>query len=465
MIISRIRPARIAVAVAVALALCGPAQAADKKLEARVRQLEAMLQTMMAEQEKLKAELEIQKAVTTKSQAQNDQVKARIADVEKAAAASAAPIVKTNPGAVGATKFSFGGYAKADFMVSRFSDAEVAGNNSLRDYYVPGAIPVSASPESYRAFDSHAKDTRFNFGTDTLFANGNSLSTFLEIDFMNDFTGDERVTNAYAPHMRHAYVKYGTKTDNWLVGQTWSNFQDVAALPETVTFLAPAEGAVFVRQPQVRYTSGAFSVSAENPETTINPFGTTGRVSADDDRVPDLTARFTQKYDWGHFTVAALARQLRYDNNGASDSASSYGISIAGKFLFGEDDLRFMLTTGKGIGRYLGINTLNDAVYDSAAIDAGLETIDETGGFIAYRHVWAPGWRSTLMYSGLYGDNNTDDTGLEVTRNVDSWLANLIYSPVPQFDLGVEYAHATRELENGLEGSMDRLQFMAKYSF
>ena len=111
--------------------------------------------------------------------------------------------------------------------------------------------------------------------------------------------------------LRHAYIQWR----EWLVGQTWSNFQDVAALPDSVDFIGTTDGTVFVRQPQVRYTKGGFSLAVENPQTTMTPFGgpadpnsTAWIVETDDSSIPDLTARYAWKGAWGHVAVAGLAR-------------------------------------------------------------------------------------------------------------------------------------------------------------
>ena len=42
---------------------------------------------------------------------------------------------------------------------------------------------------------------------------------------------------------------------------------------------------------------------------------------------------------------------------------------------------------------------------------------------------------------------------------------NLIWSPVANRDLGLEYIHANRETEDGLNGHLNRLQASAKYAF
>jgi hypothetical protein len=42
---------------------------------------------------------------------------------------------------------------------------------------------------------------------------------------------------------------------------------------------------------------------------------------------------------------------------------------------------------------------------------------------------------------------------------------NVIFSPVPKLDFGVEYGYSKRTAENGLEGAQHRLQFTGKFSF
>ena len=61
-----------------------------------------------------------------------------------------------------------------------------------------------------------------------------------------------------------------------------------------------------------------------------------------------------------------------------------------------QDDLRFMISGGDGVGRYIGLNFSNDAVLDASG---ELDAIGVIAGFAAYRHIWTPGWRSNLIWS------------------------------------------------------------------
>ncbi|MNR24233.1 hypothetical protein D3C85_1413020 [compost metagenome] len=121
-----------------------------------------------------------------------------------------------------------------------------------------------------------------------------------------------------------------------------------------------------------------------------------------------------------------------------------------------------MLTGGEGIGRYVGLNFSNDAVLDASG---QLDAIGVIAGFAAYRHVWTPGWRSSLIWSAQKVDNDVLLTGTGANRSAQSIHANLIWSPVTAFDLGAELMFADRKLESGLDGDMTRLILFAKYGF
>ncbi|MFP3425019.1 DcaP family trimeric outer membrane transporter [Pseudoalteromonas sp. SIMBA_162] len=360
---------------------------------------------------------------------------------------------------IGDTEFTYGGYIKLDTMWSDYSAGASAGTSVGRDFYVPSTLTVGDDDSSDAVFDMHARQSRFNFGTSTLLDNGKKINSKIEIDFLASAAGgNERVSNSFAPRIRHAFITY----DGWLFGQTWSNFQNVGVLPETLDFVGPAEGTVFVRQAQIKYTTGAWSFSLENPESTITTTGG-ARVATDDASLPDFTARYTHKADWGNLVVTALARQLTYKVGGIDADETSFGVSASGMFKVGDDNIKFMLTQGKGLGRYVGLNVAHGAVLNGDELDA----IDSTSGFVAYQHKWSSQWRSTFLYSFFSADNNTDLLSIsgDPTESTQSYSANILYSPVKRLTFGAELKHAERETQSGIDGDLDRLQFSVKYAF
>ena len=415
-------------------------------LEARIVELENLVHQLMQAQQAPAAPAVTAAEVEAKAQ---EAAEAKVvAMLDEHEAATAEKVHKHS--------YKFGGYIKTDMIYSDYSSGSSAGAG--RDFYIPATIPVGdGSDESY--LDLHAKESRINFRSTHNLDNGAKLGTFFEMDFMLSGQGDERISNSYAPRIRHAFVTY----NKWLIGQTWMTFFNVGALPENLDFVGPAESTIFGRQAMIRYTNGPWQFALENPETTVTPTGG-GRIVTDDNLVPDAVLRYNMKGDWGTFTVAGIFRQLSYDNNvDIDDSTTGYGISASGKFVFGnKDDFRWMVSTGKGLGRYMGLNTANGAVLDA---DGRLHAIDSTGVFGSYRHLWNDKWRSNLTLGYLSVDNDTALTGMGVTKNASSMHVNLIYSPQPKLDFGIELLLADREIESGADGDMTRVQFSAKYAY
>lgn len=435
---------RVLLAAAVSLALFGPAaaradEAREAALEARIEQLERLVAELVAER-----------------------AAAPVAAAAAPAPAPAAPAIQTTPilpAANPGTRFSAGGFIKLDAMVSDTSRADIPDGSAGHLFYLPQSIPVAGESGGADA-DFHAQFSRLWFGADGEF-DGRPVRAYLEFDLFGGALGNEASTNTYGVTVRHAFVSW----DRWLAGQTWSNFQDVAALPDAVDFIGPTEGTTFVRQAQVRYTNGPWSLSIENPETVLTPYRAgAGRLASDDGALPDLTARWTRRGDWGHVGIAALLRSMRHEAlPGADSSETGFGLSGSGRFNLGaRDDLRWMVTAGRGIGRYVGLGLSTDAVLD----DGGdLHATDLVAGFVGWRHVFNPRLRGNLFYSRAEIDNDTALTGLGITRRAHSAHANLIYSPLPKLDIGAELIWGQRETEDGASGELRRLHTHVKYSF
>jgi len=458
------RPLAAALLVAlIAPGLAFAQTAKEKELEARIAQLEQQVQALLSSQQQ-------QQTAISETQAQVTEVKTAQAQT---APADGKPRIQTSPIMTAAnpnTAFSYGGFIKFDSMATDTSDGRIADGSSGRLFYVPSTIPVGAAGadggDPYT--DYHAQFSRFWFSADTVTDGGDKFKAYIEADFFgggnNALVGNETSTNTYAVSLRQAYVSY----NNWLAGQTWSNFMDVAALPDAVDFVGATDGTIFVRQAQLRYTKGAWSVSAENPQTTATRYQnlspdpldpSKARFNTGDNAVPDITARWLTKGDWGHFTVAGMLRQFKYldeTDNGAA-------ISVSGKFNLGDsDDLRYAVNAGSGIGRYLAFGLGTDTVIDA---NGELHALDGYGGFVSWRHVFSPKVRTNFMYSAAHFDNDTDFTGFGVTERAQSWHANLIYSPFPKLDLGAELSWGQRSLEDDREGDLKRIHTHVKYSF
>jgi DcaP outer membrane protein len=189
-------------------------------------------------------------------------------------------------------------------------------------------------------------------------------------------------------------------------------------------------------------------------------------VTPGDDQIPDIVGRYNWSGDWGQFTAAAIVRQLHVSTDdlmGVDDAAWGYGLSLSGKLKVGaQDDLRFMATAGDGLGRYIGLNIVNDA---AIKMDGTLDPIFTWSGFAAYRHFWTDKLRSNLAGSYFKADNPVRLTTNQVTAESWNAFANLIWTPVGPLNVGVEVMYATRTLEDGRTGNLQRIQVSTQYNF
>ena len=288
-------------------------------------------------------------------------------------------------------KIAFGGYIKID---ARYVDGDVA----YRPFWIGSGAKLDESASQFNLF---ANETRFNMK----YTHGDVMG-FIEMDFWGG-GGNEIVSNSAHPRLRHAFIKY----KDVLAGQTWSTFMNTSAIPESADFAGATTGLVFIRQGQVRYTTGNFQVALENPET----WG--GDTS--NDSMPDVVARYNMKGDWGSVSFSALARQL---NTTLGNTETAIGASIAGRInTVGKDDFRFQFHQGE-LGRYVGVAFAQDVVG---------EQVEETTAYLAaYRHFW----NETLRTTVLYGAAEADLSGADRSQ----WSVNLFDNLTKQLSVGVE---------------------------
>lgn len=420
----------LALAIGTCLILSAMPALADSDMQKRVEMLERELQALKAELQK-KEVTQLKKGVELKK----------------------------------GTRFQYGGYIKMDGIWSQQSDQQ-RSNNVGDDFLVPSTIAVGDGDNKGDAvFDSNAKFSRLWFKTQTETSAG-LVTSYIETDFNG--SNDERLTNQSANGLRHAFVNWDySDTGSLLMGQTWSTFFNVGALPETIDFVGPTSGTVFIRQTQARWThklgdGASLMLAAENPSVSMYDAG--GGYAAndiDDSSIPDLIARYNGKAGNFSYSLAGMAREIGYDSGAQSDEEMGFGLSLSGKYVFDNgDDLKVMVNHGN-LGRYVALNAFRDAAIDA---DGDVDLIDVTGGYIAYRHHWNEKLRSTFSYAISTADNSSDILA-DVTETVSNANVNVMYSPTKKLTLGAEFIYAEREVESGLDGDLERLQFMGKWAF
>lgn len=393
-------------------------------------------------------------------------LRAKVAELEKALIASettkspadkpvtAATVPPAAPAALSPRPaIQLGGRLKLDVIANSRSVGGPGGSNDGDLAIDPGAVPLSGSGESGQtSFSAHGARLWLKGAQPTPFGD---IAALVEVDFFGSGAHNERVSNSYAPRLRHGYGEWR----GWTAGQTFTTFMNASAIPE-LNDDGIVAGVVLVRQPlirkRMRFGDSFLDVALESPETTLTaPDGS--RLAPDDDRLPDWIVRYGANGAFGNITVAAMLREIRTDDAlgvGVDDEALGYAASASGRIRVGTyDDFRFSLTGGNAVGRYMTGNAFNAARFDGRR----LALTDTAGGFAAYQHWWSARWRSTAAAGFAWQDGGAS-VGTE-----NEWLGtvhmNLMFSPVPSTTLGIEWAHAWRRRFDDREGHLNRLQF------
>ncbi|MEM8616536.1 MAG: DcaP family trimeric outer membrane transporter [Pseudomonadota bacterium] len=408
---------------------------AQDSLQDRIEKLEAMVA-------ELKAELEEERGMV-------EDAVVRLEEIEKATPTDRE--FATNQGfMVGDTTFKIAGFIDVDAHVTNLSDGQIASNSIARDFYIPSATPIGG--EDSTTTDLTAQASRFSI-TAARDVGDDALTGYLELDFLGSAQGNELVSSSFSPRLRRAYVDY----KGWRIGQEWTTFQNTSAIPESASFLALSDGMVFGRQAQIRYTNGNWQFAVENPNTTSLNFG-----SVDDNVLPDLVGRYNFKGDFGNISVAAIARQLRADFGANEEDVFGYGLSVSGRIKVGaKDDIRFGLTGGEGLGRYIGLAASRATALNP---EGELEAIPSYGGHIAWRHPFGETARFNIGYSGLFIDN-PDYLPDTVNSSVQSAYTAVLWDIAPKLTVGTELLYGVREAESGADGTISRFTFSTKYAF
>ena len=282
--------------------------------------------------------------------------------------------------------------------------------------------------------------------------------------------------------LRHAYASWGP----FLAGQTNTPVHGRRHLPQRDRLLG-ADGMVFVRTPQIRWTfldsdgwTGA--VALEHPSDDIDP----GNIRLIDENVaaniqgneelPDLTAAIRYGGDWGHVRLAGMLRKVGYDTRGTEDNEpdgkeTGWGLNATTAIKLGMATPRLGIVYGRGIATYM-----NDGGMDLAP---AVSTIFEPPNIIlvpraeaikllgvsAYVDLqWSKKLSSAIGYSFTKVDNTNfqDPTAFHKGEYAS---VNLLWTPADPIMTGAELLWGKRTDNDGETGTDTRLQYTFKWSF
>ena len=361
--------------------------------------------------------------------------------------------------AAGGTSVTVSGFVKGDFYIDSHDDLGRAFDPTM--IRIDGAAGDDADDGS---FGMHAGQSRVRIGTSTSTSFGD-LNTVVEGHFFGD--------DAFG--LRHAYGQLGPV----LAGQAWSIISEEDTAADTVDFNGPA-GTIWTRQPQLR-------LSLPMGE------GFTGQMAIEPgyegNELPKFLAAVRFRAGWGAVNLTGSVGRI--DVNVAEAPAVNWQtaeahVLHAGATFNVTDATRVMATLSmtRGLGLIWGGGPGTLTVGDD------LKTQDTMGGIAGISHSWSDsirsgayfGWAQTDTASGVpaaVAAGSTDDDGNFTPHNkaVQTLHTNVIWSPVPQANIGFEVMHGWRETNpqvdaNGAidrsaktSGQATRVQIGVQYSF
>jgi hypothetical protein len=348
------------------------------------------------------------------------------------------------------TILKIGGYFKTDFIY----DLKPAGNV---DAFVPSSIPIPTVVGVNNANVS-VRPTRLSLDFRVPTTKVGEVRFYLEGDFFG--------TNSTTPRLRHAYAQ----VKNVLVGQTFTNFMDPDASPDTLDFQGP-NGLVSLRNPQIRYgfalgSSTTFYFSIEKPSSDVT-FTTPQFTDQPNAPAPDGTIRLRKEFERGHFQVSGLFRSIAaFLPDGKTDAVFGWGVNVAtGVKTFGKDNVIFEVAAGHGVSRYIqDTSGLGIDAEPTSTPTPHLLATPAVGIEAAYQHYWRKTLRSSAIYS--YAAVNNANLAPPTTYNHATYTgANMIWNPYGSLNVGAEFLYGWAMEQSGLKANAPRIQFSAKYSF
>jgi hypothetical protein len=358
----------------------------------------------------------------------------------------------------GGAEFELYGNVRAD------ASYQAKGPSTMYNYI--SAVPLEGSVNEGNnsdKFQSTLNATRFGFNFKTPKIGEHSVGGKVEMDFFGGAGRDSF-------RIRHAYLTY----DQWLIGQTWSNFNAIEYFPETVDASLSVGGSL-TRVPQVKFSypvdknmNLAFSLEDSKAETVTTTgtqgFTTDARAKL---KLPSAVGRLNYKFDNGSALSGRLFLTQKATNHEGNDDFLAWGAALGGKYQVAENTLlRFDYNHIKGDTK--NVLWSNYAyVFD---VNGEMKPNEFDVVTLGLTQKITPKIRSTLGFG--YMRANTDNHFADLVRNdltqnkelKEGWI-NMFYNPVKPINLGVEYMYGERKTFDDQKGIDNRVNFTAIYDF
>jgi hypothetical protein len=355
-------------------------------------------------------------------------------------------------------------------FVTEFAEVKISGfiqpafyydnNNVLNnDIFVTSEIPTTKITDiKFKRFHLSANQSRLGFSFK--FPKADKATTaYLEGDFFSSSKG----ANTYF-RLRHAYITYG----ELLVGQTWTNFGDVNASPNTLDLEGP-NSMPASRVPQIRWRrqfTDKFNLllALEEPKGDYTPLDSASVLKA---AFPEFVIKPKLNIGIGHWSNSFIYKPIVYTDKNYSFKktlqtwgfTTSLSITIPDRKShnpFRVKGRTFNLFGIIGNGTQGSVNDFGGLGYEAFPKDSTtLQTLGYYGGYVSYSFVFNKRWSSTYVYSYLHQDKPAITN--YIFKQSHYAAANAIYAFNKYFTLGGEILYGVKENYDNTVGRALRL--------
>jgi hypothetical protein len=344
--------------------------------------------------------------------------------------------------------------------VDMTSDNRNAGNQNR---FVPASFPLTTDPTygGGEQFHMNANGSQIRIDVRAPELDGN-----LRFYYQNDFFGSGSDTGDMKYRVQQLYGQiYGFKA-----GFTYGVWEDPDSWPDTVDYEGP-NALIFARRPVAQYTvawndNWNTTFGVEEPDIFVdldsgpNPGGNTLFA------MPDLG--FNTRYenaDFGHVQFSTLFRDIGAKNGiGQDQHVFGWGVNLSvGLDVTKNDYLKLLGVYGHGVGG-LGNDTgfLNsDAAFRS---NGSLEALPYWSTSFGFTHRWCEQFRSTITYGYVNLDNASGQvpTFYHTSQYAS---ANLVWQIRKRLSVGLEGLFGIKTAQNSVDsGDHWRIQLGLVYS-
>jgi len=275
-----------------------------------------------------------------------------------------------------------------------------------------------------------------------------------------------------------AYGEWG-----WLkAGLDYTLWLNQSAMPSTLDFEGPNA------TPENRFTQASLKIPLRPGAEKKELFFTIGAedVQADMtlpngvtpvDQFPAVVGKFSYEPDWAHIELAGLYRRLKAEGVGYEQSIDGWGVAFSGSVdTWGKDSFVWGLEYGDALGAY--IQDTSGLGLDAAPVsvtNSSLKAISAFGAWGGYQHWWNRSLRSSATYGFVRLNSDFDvlpsPAGTGTYKQTQYATMNLVWSPWPPFDVGLEYLYGHRTVtdatavDGSTTGHDHRLQFTMRWNF